>query len=59
MKNPSRWVACLAAGLVLACVGCASIVKLETPDEFKKKKMKEDPPISLLRPASMPQEGKG
>lgn len=36
--------------LALGCCGCASLVRLEIPDEFKKKKLKEDPPISLIQP---------
>ncbi len=47
----SAWI--LVLGLVL-CLGsgCAHWVRLETPEEFKKKKMKEDPPISYV-PSSL------
>jgi hypothetical protein len=31
--------------------GCAKLIRLEIPDEFKKKKLKEDPPISMILPA--------
>ncbi len=30
--------------------GCASVIRLELPDEFKHKKLKEDPPISMILP---------
>jgi hypothetical protein len=37
-----------AALLALLGSGCARVLRLEIPDEFKKKKLKEDPPISCL-----------
>lgn len=37
--------------------GCASVVRFELPDELKGKKLKEDPPISMLhRPSVEPIE---
>ena len=32
--------------------GCAKFVRFEIPDEFKKKKLKEDPPISMIQPTA-------
>lgn len=33
--------------------GCAKFVRLEIPDEFKMKKLKEDPPISMNHPQAL------
>jgi hypothetical protein len=43
-------LAALLALLALLSSGCAGVLRLERPDEFKKKKLKEDPPISQSRP---------
>ena len=34
--------------VVLSLQGCASLVRIELPDEFKDKKVKEDPPVGLF-----------
>jgi hypothetical protein len=49
MKIALKMAALLAAGLAVS--GCAGIVEIKLPREFKGKKQVEDPPLSRLAPA--------
>jgi hypothetical protein len=55
----NRWFGWrLVVGMLLfsSLSGCASFVRMELPDELKTKKLKEDPPISMNRPAIYPRQ---
>lgn len=49
MIRSLKLLAALAAGLALS--GCAGIVEIRVPREFKDKKKVEDPPLSMILPA--------
>ena len=42
MRRGKLWI--LTLGLLALCAGCAHVLEFRTPEEFRGKKVKEDPP---------------
>ncbi|HTB34367.1 MAG TPA: hypothetical protein VK842_05855 [bacterium] len=47
----------LALGWALMASGCAGVVEFQMPDQYKDKKLKEDPPGSYLAPTGPDRTG--
>ena len=44
----------LALGWALMASGCAGVIEFQMPEQYKAKKLKEDPPGSFYVPADAP-----
>jgi hypothetical protein len=51
MSPRRRFLLLLALGWALMASGCAGVIEFQMPEQYKAKKLKEDPPGSFYVPA--------